>query len=96
MFYVQLYMVNVVWSVCNVCIYVFWHVLYPMACWPDWIYGIQNKVSIYLSDKLHNDNTLAGWAILQVRAIEELLEVSLRNTYFQWKVMSAYRNISWL
>jgi hypothetical protein len=34
---------------------------------------------------LHNNNTLAEWSVLEVQAMMELLEVSLRITYFQVK-----------
>jgi hypothetical protein len=34
-------------------------------------------------NKLHNDDTLAEWSVLQVKALMELLEVCLRTTYFQ-------------
>jgi hypothetical protein len=36
-----------------------------------------------IRNKLHNDDSLAGRSVLQVEAIMELLEVCLRNTYFQ-------------
>jgi hypothetical protein len=36
-----------------------------------------------IRNKLHNDNTLAEWSVLQVEAILELLEVCLKTTYFQ-------------
>jgi hypothetical protein len=36
-----------------------------------------------IRNKLHNNNTLAKPAVLQVKAIMELLEVCLKTTYFQ-------------
>jgi hypothetical protein len=36
-----------------------------------------------ISNKLHNNDTLAEWSSLQAEAIMELLEVCLRTTYFQ-------------
>jgi hypothetical protein len=34
-------------------------------------------------NKLHNNDTLGEWSVLQVKAIMELLEICLRTTYFQ-------------
>jgi hypothetical protein len=36
-----------------------------------------------IRNKLHNEDTLVEWSILQVEAIVELLEVCLRTTYLQ-------------
>jgi hypothetical protein len=36
-----------------------------------------------ISNKFHNDDILAIWSVLQVKAIIDLLEVCLRTTYFQ-------------
>jgi hypothetical protein len=36
-----------------------------------------------IRNKFHNDDTLAEWSVLQVKAIMELLEVCLRTTYYQ-------------
>jgi hypothetical protein len=38
---------------------------------------------LVISNKLHNDDTLAGRFVLQVKVIMELLEICLRTTYFQ-------------
>jgi hypothetical protein len=42
-----------------------------------------NKARQVIRNKLHNNDTLMEWSVLQVEAIMELLEVCLRTTYFQ-------------
>jgi hypothetical protein len=36
-----------------------------------------------ISNKLHNDDTLLEWSVLQIKTIMELLEGCLRTSYFQ-------------
>jgi hypothetical protein len=42
-----------------------------------------NEALQVISNKLHNDDTLAECSALQVKVIMELLEFCLRTTYFQ-------------
>jgi hypothetical protein len=42
-----------------------------------------DKALQVIRNKLHNDDKLAEWPVLQVEAIMELLEVCLRTIYFQ-------------
>jgi hypothetical protein len=42
-----------------------------------------DKALQMIENKLHHDDTLAEWSVLQVEAITELLEVCLRTTYLQ-------------
>jgi hypothetical protein len=56
-----------------------------------------NKGLQVIRNKLHNDDTLAEWSVLQVEAIMELLEVCLRTTYiFRWMTSSSSKKMTWL
>jgi hypothetical protein len=41
-----------------------------------------DKAQQVIRNKLHNDDTLAEWSVLQVEVIMELLEVCWRTTHF--------------
>jgi hypothetical protein len=43
----------------------------------------QSRALQVITNKLHNDDTLAGRSVLELEAIMELLEVCLRTRHFQ-------------
>jgi hypothetical protein len=49
-----------------------------------------------ITNKLHNNDTLAERSVLQGEAIMEVLEVCLRTTYFQVMIRSSNRKMAWL